>query len=247
MAKHRIDQSDLRLATLTGLIGGITIGVILARKLTTNKAIPSLKIWHNTWNERYGIVAASVRATKVQKHYDQLMAAHPQFTPIALQQHLENKLLPGIALYQTLLEDGLDQEVALGEVQYLLGLTVIPYQKLWRLLDFVPDQLVFPLFRRAVRCEIDIFFPSEGWKLTWIEDNQERIAFDIQDCFYLNVLKAYGVPELTPIFCHLDDIFNENKSATILWQRSTTIGRGDVGCDFCWVNTNSSKQGTRAQ
>jgi hypothetical protein len=53
----------------------------------------------------------------------------------------------------------------------------------------------------------------------------------IYECFYLNMLTAYGVPELTSHFCRLDDLlFGEFQG--ISWERTKTLGRGDDCCDF---------------
>jgi hypothetical protein len=68
--------------------------------------------------------------------------------------------------------------------------------------------------------------------MVWIENSAELVAFDIHRCFYLDVLTAYDAPELTPLYCHLDDLLVENVSPYMRWARTQTLGRGGVCCDF---------------
>ncbi|MBE3120246.1 MAG: L-2-amino-thiazoline-4-carboxylic acid hydrolase [Candidatus Atribacteria bacterium] len=58
------------------------------------------------------------------------------------------------------------------------------------------------------------------------------VALNEHSCFYLNVLAEYGLPELTPHFCLLDDFLFEGVSPCIRWERTQTIGRGGEMCDF---------------
>ena len=43
---------------------------------------------------------------------------------------------------------------------------------------------------------------------------------------------VYVAPELTITFCQVDDFIHGNMSHHIIWQRSSTIGRGEPYCDF---------------
>ena len=83
-------------------------------------------------------------------------------------------------------------------------------------------------------------FPAQGWDIQMMEDSHQRFAFTISRCFYLDVLKAYGAPELTAHFCQLDDIAYAALPPQVRWERTTTLGRGGPNCDFCW------RAGTRA-
>ncbi len=80
-------------------------------------------------------------------------------------------------------------------------------------------------------------FPPEGWKVQWVKMSNERIAFDFHGCFILDRLTELGTPELTAIFCKSADILYEDVSATFIWERENTLGRGDDLCSFRFYNT----------
>ena len=94
-----------------------------------------------------------------------LYARRPHFARRVLQSHLERDILPGLALYQVLLEETGTQEDALGEVGDLFE--------------------VAPAKNRSMP-------PLPG-------DSSELGRFR------LDVLAAYGAPELALAFCSGDD------------------------------------------
>lgn len=75
-------------------------------------------------------------------------------------------------------------------------------------------------------------FPSEGWEIVYIEDSNERVAFNMTRCFYLNTLTAQGAPELTASFCKSDEVMAELFPPSIRFVRLHTLGHGDAVCDF---------------
>jgi hypothetical protein len=77
-------------------------------------------------------------------------------------------------------------------------------------------------------------FPSEGWQLDQVADDEQHYGFDIHGCFYLDTLTAYGAPELTEHFCRLDDLAMQSLPPSIHWSRTTTLGRGGKYCAFRW-------------
>lgn len=68
----------------------------------------------------------------------------------------------------------------------------------------------------------------------------ERNGIGMHSCFYLNVLTAYGAPELTPVYCQMDDLLYGALSPSVRWRRTKTLGRGDDCCDFCWSRSTEA-------
>ena len=60
-------------------------------------------------------------------------------------------------------------------------------------LKLMPD--AFPLLRMALS-SIMRSYPAEGWDFAYLENSEDRIAFNAARCFYLNTLAQYGAPEL---------------------------------------------------
>ncbi len=215
---------------------GLGVGVLLGRIAgrSSHRTMPHLPTFTRALASTRGPVASALLAARIQARYETLYATRPRFAHPALRWHLASQILPGVALYQTLKEDaaarGADADTALAEA----GAVIERLDMLARwlpLVRYAPG--AFGLFRRITRLSL-LLFPSAGWEIQMDEDSAQRVAFTIRRCFYLDVLKAYGVPELTAHYCHLDDVAYAALPPSIRWERSTTLGRGGTSCDFCW-------------
>jgi predicted ArsR family transcriptional regulator len=51
-----------------------------------------------------------------------------------------------------------------------------------------------------------------------------------------------GAPELTPLYCQMDDLLFEALPPEIRWERTKTLGRGDEICDFRWTRQEVKQQ-----
>ncbi|MBU1880359.1 MAG: L-2-amino-thiazoline-4-carboxylic acid hydrolase, partial [Chloroflexi bacterium] len=162
-----------------------------------------------------------------------------RFRQPALRQHLEGGILPALALYQTLREEGDDQEAALAEIDQILAamLERSGRRQLVQILGRLPDP--FAVLRIANRWAIKHRYPPEGWRFEWVEDSDHRIAYDARECFYVNVLTAYGAPELTAHLCVIDDLLYGDLPG-IAWERTKTLSRGDDRCDFRFRRVTAS-------
>jgi hypothetical protein len=181
-----------------------------------------------------GDVAAGILVARAQTRYGALFAQRPRFRHPALRWHLTAQILPGLALYQTLKEDaaqhGATPEQALAETgEVLAHLDVLaPWLRRLRWLPWAPS-MFWLTFQPTLA-----LFPSAGWDLRLEANRPSRIAFTIRRCFYVDVLTAYGAPELTAHYCALDDIAYAALPPSIRWERTTTLGRGGPYCDFCY-------------
>ena len=100
------------------------------------------------------------------------------------------------------------------------------------LLRRLPDP--FPLFRWIGRRTMRRSYPAAGWTTEWVADDDQRLAFNIRSCLYVDTLTGYGAPELLPHICGFDDWMFAALPPSIAWERTTTLGRGGDRCDFCW-------------
>ena len=207
-------------------------GLIVGRRMATPSRMPNLDICQRMLAEKRGEVQAAILAARVRGRYDHLYAHRPHFPLRALRFHLERNILPGLALYQTLREENDDQDAVLAEVEVLFGAIVGQLRRLMPLLGHLSDP--FAGFRMALHWVVRLGFPSEGWEMEPVEDSDQCIAYNVHRCFYLDVLTAYGAPELTALYCKMDDLMYEELPPTIVWERTKTLGRGDDLCDFRW-------------
>lgn len=229
------DKTRNRYAILGGFAMGATMGTSIAfnQRMARRHRMPNLKTWQRALIEEYGEVQGAILAARVQSKFEELYTERPRFTHPALRWHLEQNLLPGLALYQVLCEEHSERDAALAETGSLLamGSTSRALNLLMNMRKYLP--LPFAFFRRILRVSL-FAYPQQGWDIERREDSETSFAFNIHRCFYLDVLTAYGAPELTAMFCQLDDLAYTALSPSIRWERTKTLGRGNDCCDFRW-------------
>ena len=173
---------------------------------------------------------AALLAGRIQARYDELRARGPRFSHPALRQHLLTGILPGLALYQTLQAET-TPEAALAEVEMLFAVAYTGQSALFPLIKRLPAS--FAIFRAACKLILQRSFPSAGWGMTFVEDTPDCIAFDMRDrCLYRDVLTVFGAPELTAVFCRMDDLVYGRLAPQIIFTRTKTLGQGDECCNF---------------
>jgi hypothetical protein len=215
-----------------GLAAGAFGAIWLIRRSLRSRQTLKFLIWQQSLADRYGDGKASEITRRVQNRYADLYFDRPIYDQRALQRHLDEQILPGLALYQVLKTELGSREAALAETSHLFqassNLLLFP---VW-LLGILPDPFAF--LKRANRQVMRRDYPTAGWDVEWLQDSRDRFSFNIYHCFYLTVLSSYGAPELTPLFCNIDDYMMERLPSSISWRRTRTLGRGDALCDFSW-------------
>jgi hypothetical protein len=227
-------QNPMRWLGLSVLAAGVMGGLLIARRRTGHPRIADADTWRQALTEKRGTIEAEALIDKVQQRYEELYRTRPHYDHPALRMHLEQNILPGLALYEVLQEEKGDQAAALAEVEMLLhaGAVRSGLRKATAALKYLPEP--FTLMRLVTRAAMRFGFPASGWETEWVEDSSQRIAFNIHRCFYMDTLTAYGAPELTRLFCQMDDVVYEVLPPSIQWERTGTLGRGNEVCDFCY-------------
>ena len=167
---------------------------------------------------------------KARERYGDLYAERKRYSNRALRQHMEKSILPGVALYQTLLGDEETQGRALELVEGAFREWSMSNRQMMERLGRLP--VFYWLLRAMTRIAMPLSFPEEGWEVEWVEVSGKEISLNMKSCFYLDVLEEYGVPELTAQYCGMDDLMYEGVSPYVKWDRKRTLGRGDECCDF---------------
>ena len=80
-------------------------------------------------------------------------------------------------------------------------------------------------------------FPKPGWETEWLVINDQEVSFNLHRCFNVQQLLAYGMPELTPIYCDLDSYLYMDISPHIRFNRTQTIAIDGEYCDFKFLRT----------
>ena len=154
---------------------------------------------------------------------------------VVLRWHLAGYLLPGVAVYRTLQTLGHAPTRAPQAVGDLLAHDALPRRR--RLQRTFHTRGSDPLLAAAVRLLSPIMFPAPGWRIAWLEVSRDRVAFDIDRCYYLATLTTLDAAELLPHYCHVDDILYDDLSPSIEWARTGTLAAGCDRCDFRYQHT----------
>ncbi|MEJ2756905.1 MAG: L-2-amino-thiazoline-4-carboxylic acid hydrolase [Anaerolineales bacterium] len=198
--------------------------------------IPLLQAWQPKIEELFGKRESRRIVAGINHHYQTYLKEAPPVRSRALRIHLQRSIFPLLALYQSLLEAGFTREEALDTCQKLFFQTLEKQRKQQDWLGRLP--FAYALYRWLVKPFMQVGFPNEGFEIEWVERSREQIAFNMHTCFYLNTLRKYGAPELTPIFCNADDLIYKDASPHIQWQRSQTLAKGGTHCDFRYIRKN---------
>lgn len=215
-----------------GLGLGLVGGVLLWRSKSNNKKMPYLKIWQKLQGGQRNQAEIRRIAGLMQSNYERLYAQRTKVQHLALQFHQERNILAALSFYQILLKEGTSQAEAFEQIEAVFRQAMLPLLKFYALQKYLPDAYNF--MRHSAISSMKYVFPEVGFKSEWLENSPQRIAVNIHGCFYLETFKALGAPELTTIFCKLDDVLFEQLPPSIRWERTTTLGRGGDICDFQW-------------
>ena len=139
---------------------------------------------------------------------------------------LRENTLPRIALYQTLLEQGVDKEQALAIMdEHMVRSAAIPMHKNYEKLDRMP--LGWAFFKGGFTT---IVSHSDLWDAD-VAVSRGDFTVTMHRCFWKDTFDRYGCPELCQFACRCDDI-TYGDLEHIGYHRTQTLGTGGSCCDF---------------
>lgn len=156
------------------------------------------------------------------------------------QQHLENQILPGIAIYETL-QIVMPKDAALQTVHGYVEQHAHTAKKVFLALMHIPGlyRAVPGIFAKQAP---KLFGTAAGFAAHEIQTSGGVWRIDMIKCPYHDTCVKYGCPELCRCFCDSDDISYDGLHPKLYWRRTKTIGRGDELCDFCLKIRDKNQQ-----
>ena len=145
--------------------------------------------------------------------------------------HLEETILPMLAVYQALLQE--DRKNALLNIEKIMMQISAIGGKIIRTLLYIPGMSLFFMWYMP-RVAFSLFGESCGFEQEMVQCNNRRIKFNIYQCPYHKYSVYLGCPELTYIFCKSDNAVYGNLNK-IDFCRTQTLGMGGSVCDFEFV------------
>lgn len=145
----------------------------------------------------------------------------------------KSSILSNIALYRTLMENGISKEEAYELVKehsfYVAKKTHNILGALFRIPGF------FGLFRLFMRKGMT---GDEIWRSRIVVDDSRHFYTDVLKCLWCDTCTHFGCPELCEIFCLCDHIVFGD-IGKLEFDRSQTLGMGGEKCDFCFRSNKS--------
>ena len=159
---------------------------------------------------------------KAENRYAKLLAENTLIHPV-LEKHLRQSILPAVAVYEVILSAGFSKEIAFQVIRSSVLEAARPMSKIFQTVGRLP--FFFSLLRKMCPLSVRMEFGDPGWKMEWKRNDYIGIEWNCHECFYVDRLKYYGVPELVSIFCESDDVVYGNIPG-VIWGRTKTIGGG---------------------
>ncbi len=181
---------------------------------------------------RYGRDGGRARVRAIAAEYSRIIAGRPSWAEEnrALRFHLRQSIGPNLAAYRVLSREHGDALVARRTVRDLMEAQMTPILRVAGVIDRLG--VTFAGLRRATRWLVPRAFPAPGFTVGWGQDDDEGLRFDVSVCFYLRLLRHYGAPELTSVFCYGDQLVCDRMPRTLTLARTGTLAVGAPRCDF---------------
>lgn len=203
-----------------------------------HRLLPNAKRWEKAIAKERGYDEATVLLARIQARYHELLSQAHDYKNKALRHHFEDNILPVIAAYSVLLMEQKDSETVLQTVDRLLEAGIESERYMYRFWGRFP--FFFDMLRLMLKPMMVRQYP-ERWNIEWLDLGSDVTGLNCRSCFYLDVLKEYGFPELTAHFCRLDDLLAAEAAPSIRFERTQTIGRGGMMCDFRYARVKVNK------
>lgn len=187
--------------------------------------LPHEQAWRAALTALYGHSEAERLIARIHARHRRLSAERPQNLSRAEAKRLLEKILPSLALYQSLRETGVEQKEALSVTADLLWLTLERQRRVLRFLRRLPSFLALALLRQLLR---------RGYvdEVTTFVQEEEGLLLEVAHCFILEMLLAYETPELTRVFCEMDDRLGALLPDGIQWRRTGILAEDAEAGDF---------------
>jgi len=192
--------------------------------------MPKSESFEIALTKQMGKVVAGEIIQIAGERYGELYTTRERYSNKALRKHLEDQILPGVALYQALKDDGGTSERAMELLEVVFRDWALSMRSKMERMGRLP--LFYGLLRALIKPVTKSNFPDGGWETEWVEISASELSFNMHQCFYKDVLDGYEVPEITRLYCWMDDLIYEDVSPYMKWSRTKTLGRGDDCCDF---------------
>ncbi len=152
----------------------------------------------------------------------------------AVEKHLRYFILPEIAFYRAMQNNGIAKEKAYLFLHEELQKTAIKAGRKIGIFQILP--FFFYITKWIVKKTMAHYFPKEGWQTEWKVDNKKELAMNMHSCLYLETFRKYGCLEICKATCDTDITTYGGLSPKVIFLRTKTLAEGGDCCDFKFIN-----------
>jgi hypothetical protein len=192
--------------------------------------MPHAQVWQQGLTDLFGSSGAGLILSRAQTNYEEYDLLHSAETKRSNREALRTRILPGLALYQAMLAEGMERQQALADLDTLFKAAFFSKRLQGiRILNRLPNPfaVVKPVMKLMMRQE---YLPGSQ---EIVADNSDTFAVNVYRCYIFDTLAAHGAAELTTLYCNTDD-WLAAELPSVNWERTKTLGRGGDCCDFRW-------------
>ncbi len=181
---------------------------------------------HNFLIEKFGKAKADHIFAKQQIRLEELLAKTVGKTKNQMKT-LRETIMPRIALYQILQEEGITKEAAYDIVKtYMVDVVSAKMVKKFKKFDKIP--FVYYLLKQNIKNNL---LKNDNWQATLVSEDKDGFAMDVHKCIWYDATVENGCPELCRAFCECDDILFDAFSKVDFY-REGSLGMQASKCDF---------------
>ncbi len=176
--------------------------------------------------ETFGDEKGQIIYKKQQKRLEKLLKETTGKTK-KQRKTLRKTIMPRIALYQILQEQGLSKEDAYNVVKtYMVDVVCARMSNQFKKVDKLP--FVYFLLKKNI---LKNLLKGENWEAELIREDKEGFTAHVHQCLWYDATVENGCPELCRAFCECDDI-NFDAFSKVDFYREGALGMGATKCDF---------------
>ncbi len=176
--------------------------------------------------EKFGKKRGEEIYTKQQKRSEELLAKTVGKTKNQMKT-LRVTIMPRIALYQVLQEEGIPKQEAYDIVKiYMVDVVSANMVKKFKKLNKMP--FLYQLLKKNIKNNL---LNNDNWEATLVSEDKDGFSMDVHKCLWYDATVENNCPELCRAFCECDDILFDAFSK-VNFYREGSLGMESSKCDF---------------
>lgn len=181
----------------------------------------------------------------VCKEYEKLYNTEKENENDVLNDHMTMRILPAIALYNTLIRTGFSKKKALDILEREAQKRACQIKRKKAALKKLP--FLFSMYRLKIKHMATHRFPIGGWERRWGKMSNKEINVETTKCLNYDMCQKYNCPELCKVFCNVNRTIFSAYMPQIALDMPETLVDGGEKCIYHFYNPKKMKSTNKKQ